>query len=122
LAASVGNATRENVVVPKPGPRRHPGHIADAHTVNDGIQRRIINSSRNSGRVRPVILNGLRIEVLPLVLIIENLGNNNLLRDVLAVLVWSVRSAVCCIALGKTGRIAEAGWVEEGMRLVNAGI
>ena len=69
-----------------------------------------------------MILNGLRVEALLLGLVIENFGNNDLRGDVSAVLVWSVRSAVCCVALGKTRRIAETSWVEEGVRLVNASV
>ena len=54
--------------------------------------------------------------------IVENLRNNNFWRDVLAILVRGVRSAVCCIALWKSIGITKASRIEEGMRLVDPGI
>src|SRR5438093_1455101 len=75
--------------------------------------------------MRPVILNRLRIEILMVRLVVENLGNNNFWRDVFAVLVLMVRIAICCVALGPRsagGRITEAGRIEERMCLVDPGV
>ena len=122
LAASIGNIAREYVVIAQPGTGRDSGHIVDANAVHDRIQGRIINSGGDAGGVRSVVLNSLCVEVVLVILIVENLGHNNFWRDVFAVLVWGMRSAVCCIALGKSRRIAEAGWIEEGMQVVDTGI
>ena len=51
-----------------------------------------------------MILDGLRVEALLVGLIIENFRNNNLFRDVIAVLILVMRSAISRIALWKTRR------------------
>src|SRR5262249_33742493 len=122
LAASVGYVAGKHVVVPKPGARRHSGHVPDAHAVHYGMQGHIKYPGGDPGSVRPMVLDGLRVEVLLVVLVEENLGNNHLWRDVLAVLVWVVRSAVGRIALRKPGRIAERGWVEERMQVADSSV
>ena len=66
-----------------------------------------------------MVLDGLGIKALLVGLVIKDLGNNDLWRDVLAVLVGVVRSAICCIAFGKSCRIAEASRVEEEVQLVD---
>ena len=61
----------------------------------------------------PVILDGLRVEALLVVLVIENFRNNNFFRDVIAVLILVMRSAISRIALWKTRRIAESRRIKE---------
>ncbi len=67
-----------------------------------------------------MILDGLRVESLLLGLIVENFGNDNFFRDVVAVLILVMRSAISCIALWKTRRVAESRRIEEWMRLVDS--
>jgi len=69
--------------------------------------------------VRSVVLDSLSVEVLLVVLIIENLGDNNFRGDVLAVLVLVVRIAVYGVALRKSRRVGETGRIEERMRIIN---
>ena len=66
-----------------------------------------------------MILNGLGVQTLVVGLIVENFRNNNLFRDVIAVLILVMRSAISRIALWETRRIAESGRIEERMRLVD---
>jgi len=73
FAASIGNIAREYVVIAQPGTGRDSGHIVDANAVHDRIQGRIINSGGDAGGVRSVVLNGLCVEVVLVVLIVENL-------------------------------------------------
>ena len=67
-----------------------------------------------------MILDGLRVESLLLGLIVENFGNDNFLRDVVAVLILVMRSAISCIALWKTIGICEASRIEKGMQVVDS--
>ena len=69
--------------------------------------------------MRPVVLDSQSVQTLLAGLVIEDLGNNDLGRDVLTVAVRSMRRAICRIALGETWRIAEAGRIEKWVRLVN---
>ena len=92
--------------------------IADA--VDDGSLAG--HAGRDPGGVRPVILNGLRVEALLVGLVVEDFGNNDFWRDVLAVLILVVRIAICCIALGEARGIAEASRIEERMRLIDTGV
>ena len=66
-----------------------------------------------------MVLNSLGVKALLLGFVIEDFGNNDFWRDILAVLILLVRIAICWVALGKSGRIAEAGRIEEGVRLVD---
>src|SRR4029077_235648 len=101
---------------------RHPRHTIDQDTVYHCVQRGIKNSRCDPGSVRSMVLNGLRVEIRLVVLVIENLGDNNFRRDILAVLVLVMRIAVCCIALGKASRITETGRIKERMRVVDASV
>ena len=67
-----------------------------------------------------MVLNSLGVEALLLGLVVEDFRNNNLFRDVVAVLILVMRSAVSRIALWKSWGIAEASWVEERMRVINS--
>src|SRR5947208_8950613 len=69
-----------------------------------------------------MILNGLSVETLLLIFVIENFGNDHFWRRVFAVRILVVRIAIRCIALWKARRIAEAGWIEEGVRVVDTRI
>src|SRR5438094_543037 len=122
FAASIENIAREYVVITQPGTGGDTGHIVDVHAVHDSIQGRVINSGRNTSGMRSMILDRLCIEILLVVFVVENFCNDDLWRDVLAVLVRMMRSAICCIALGKSRRITEAGWIKEGMQVVDTGI
>src|SRR4029077_2939909 len=122
FTASVQHVAGENIVIAQECPRRHAGHTIDQNTVYHCVQRGIKNSGCDPGSMRSVVLNGLRIEVRLAVLIIENLGYNNFRGDVIAVLVWVLRIAVCRIALRKAGRIAETSRIEERMSVVDTGI
>src|SRR4029453_18350904 len=66
-----------------------------------------------------VILDRLSVQTLLAGFVIENFRNNNFFRDVVAVLILVMRSAVSRIALWKTWRIAESRRIEERMRLVD---
>src|SRR5713226_7023525 len=82
LAAGVQHAAWEDVVVPQKGARRYPGHVIDAHAV---YHRSLAGDSRGiPGGVRPMILDGLGVEALLFGLVEEDLGDNDLWRDVLA--------------------------------------
>src|SRR5262249_40882801 len=74
------------------------------------------------GGVRSMVLDRLCVELRLVVLVKENFGDDDLLRDVLAVLVRRIRRAIRCIALGKPCRIAESGRIEEWVVVVNAGV
>ena len=77
-----------------------PGHVINLHAVhNSGFAG---HSSRYASRVCAVILDGLSVQTLVVGLIVENFRNNNLFRDVVAVLILVMRSAVSRIALGKS--------------------
>ena len=69
-----------------------------------------------------MILHCLRVEALLVGFVEEDLGNDDLGGDVLAVLVGSVRRAIRRIAFGESGGEAEPGRIEEGVRLVDTGI
>src|SRR5437016_3368889 len=69
-----------------------------------------------------MVLDRLSVETLLVRLIVENFGNDHLGRRVFAVRILVVRIAIRCIALWKARRIAEAGWVEEGVRVVDTRI
>src|SRR5262249_13122103 len=109
-----------NVVVTKPRPWRDARHVIDADPVHHGSLARY--SSRNAGSVCSVILDRLRIEVVLVILVKENLRYDNFSRDVLAVLILVIRSAISLVALWKTVRIAKSGWVKERMCMVNTRI
>ena len=114
------NVVGKDVVVPQPGARRYPGHVTDADAVYDGSLAS--HAGGDPGGVSPVPLDCLRVEALLEGLVKEDLGNNDFWRDILAVLVLVVRIAICCIALGKSGRIAETSWIEERVRLVDSAV
>ena len=59
---SVQHVAWENIVVPQPRARSDAGHIIDTDAVHD--RSFACYSSRNASRVRPVILNGLRVDTL----------------------------------------------------------
>jgi hypothetical protein len=69
-----------------------------------------------------VILDGLSVQTLLAGFVIENFRNDNFFRDILAVFVFAVRIAICCIALGEARGIAKTSRVEEWVRLVDAGV
>ena len=117
FTASVQHATGENIVIAQPRARSDARHVIDLHAVHNSSFAGY--SSRYASRVCAVILNGLGVQTLVVGLIIENFRNNNLFRDVVAVLILVMRSAVSRIALGKSLGIAKAGWIEERMRLVD---
>src|SRR6266550_2311158 len=120
FAASVQNASGKNVVISQPSARRDPGHIINAHAI---YNRSFAGySGGNSSCMCAMILDGLSVQTLLVVLIEKNFGNYNLFRDVIAVLILVMRSAISCIALRKTRRIAKAGWVKEGMCVVDTGV
>ena len=79
-----------------------PDMSSIAHAVHDGSFAG--HSSRNASRVCTVILDGLGVQTLVVGLIVENFRNNNLFRDVVAVLILVMRIAVSRIALGKSRR------------------
>src|SRR5262249_25056072 len=69
-----------------------------------------------------MVLDRLCVESQHLGLVEEDLCDNDLLRDVLAVLVRSIRRAIRCIAFGEACRIAESGRIEEWVVTVNASV
>ena len=72
-----------------------------------------------------MILDGLSVQTLLVVLIVENFCDDHFWRRVFAVLILMVRIAIRCIALWPWSSICwivEAGWIEEGVRIVNTGI
>src|SRR5205085_3360102 len=69
-----------------------------------------------------MVLDRLSVETLLVRLIVENFGDDHFWRRVFAVRILMVRITVRCIALRKTRRIAEAGWIEEGVRVVDTRI
>ena len=77
----------ENIVIPQPRARSHAGHITDAHAVHDRSFAGY--ASRDASCVCPMILNRLRVEALLTSLFIEDFGNNDFWRDVLAILVFA---------------------------------
>src|SRR5690242_7645628 len=105
------NVVGEHVVVTQPSTRRYAGHIIDADTINHG--RLASHAGGDPGGVSAVSLNCRRIEALFLRLVEENFCDDHFWRDVPAVLVGVMRSAILRIAFGKTGRVVEAGWIKE---------
>src|SRR4029450_103597 len=69
--------------------------------------------------MRPVVLDRLSVQTLLAGLVIEDLGNNELGCDVLAVAVGGIRRTICCIALGETWGIEETCRIEKGVQLIN---
>ena len=120
FAASEQHVARENIVIAQPRARSDAGHVIDLHAVHNSSFAGY--SSRNTSRVCAVILDRLRVQTLLAGFVIENFRNNNLFRDVVAVLILVMRSAVSRIALGKSRRISEARWIEERMRLVDTAV
>src|SRR5437773_12082944 len=82
LAAGLTHIAGKDIVVPQKGARRYPGHVIDAHAVH---HRSLAgHTCRDSRSVCPMILDGLCVESLLLGLVIEDLGNDDFWRDVLA--------------------------------------
>ena len=97
FTASVQHATGENIVIAQPRARSDARHVIDLYAVHNGSFAGY--SSRYASRVGAVILDGLSVQTLVVGLIIENFRNNNFFRDVVAVLILVMRSAVSRIAL-----------------------
>ena len=114
------NVVGEDVVVPQPGTRCNPGNVIDADTIDDSS---LASDARGDpGGVSPVPLDCRRIEPLLLRLVEENFCHNHFWRDVPAVLVGVVGIAILRIALGEPRGIAEPGWIEERVRLLDASV
>src|SRR5262245_7131797 len=96
FTASVQHATGENIVIAQPLAWSDSRHVVDLDTVHDGSFAG--DSRRNASRVCTVILDGLGVQTLLAGFVVENFRDNNLLRDVVAVLILVMRSAVSCIA------------------------
>src|SRR5207249_11869035 len=106
FAASVQDVAWKNVVISQPCPRRDSRHVIDHNGIHDGSFARY--SSRDASCVCAVILDCLCVQTLLAGFVIENLGDDNFWRDVFAVLILMMRSAISCIALWKIRRIAES--------------
>ena len=100
FTASVQHVTGENIVIAQPRAWSHARHITDLHAVRNSSFAGY--SSRDASSVCPVILDALGVKTLVMGLIVENLRNNNFFRNVIAVLILVMRSAVSRIALRKS--------------------
>ena len=70
-----------------------------------------------------MVLNSLGVEALLARLVVEDLGNNDLWRNVVAVLVGVMRIAICCITFWPRSAISgicEASRIEKGMQVVDS--
>ena len=112
------NVVGEDVVVPQLGTRGYSGHVIDADAVDDSSLAS--HAGGDPGGVGPVSLDCLCIEALLLRLVEEDFCNNHFWSDVPAVLIGVVGIAIFRIALGEPRGVAEPGWIEERVRLLDA--
>ena len=110
LGAGVRDVAREDVVVAEERRRRDAGRVVRERSRADAGRARLVVAGDRAGDVRAVVVDRLGIEAVLVALVVEDLGDDDL---VVRVLELALREA-------RRGRVA--GVIEAGVILVDAGV